>query len=72
MTNKDGGKRVMTLKDFRELTKNLPDDFEINVSVDTSREGERPFNFDQLYNISVDIGYSSKVVHFFGDLHCKS
>ena len=62
----------MTLKEFRQLTKNLPDDFEIEISVDQSREGERPFDFAELYNVSVDIGHSDKVVHFFGDLYNKN
>lgn len=62
----------MTLKEFRQRTENLPDDFEIEVFVDASKERERPFDFDQLYNVSVDIGHSSKVVQISGDLHYKS
>ena len=56
----------MKLKELKERIENLPDDFEIEISADLG--GERPFNFSQLKNISVDIGYSSKVVHFFGDI----
>ena len=62
----------MTLKEFRERTKNLPDDFKIEVHVDMSEEGERPFNFSPLYNVSMDIGHVDNVVQFFGDLYCKS
>ena len=56
----------MKLGELRELTKNLPDDFDIEVSADIG--GDRPFNFEELKNLSVDIGHSDKVVHFFGDL----
>lgn len=56
----------MKLKELKDRIQNLSDDFEIEISVDLV--GERPFNFEQVKNISVDIGYSDRVVHFFGDL----
>lgn len=54
----------MTLGELREFTKNLPDDFKIEITTDLNGK----MDFCHLDNISVDIGYSSKVVHFFGDL----
>lgn len=56
----------MTVKDLKSEIENLPDDFEIAISADIG--GDRPFNFCELENISIDIGYSSKVVHFFGTI----
>lgn len=56
----------MTVKDLKILIEKLPDDFEIDISADIG--GDRPFNFRELKDISVDIGYSSKVVHFFGTI----
>lgn len=56
----------MTVKELKNIIKTLPDDFEIVISVDVG--GDRPFNFSEVENISVDIGHSDKVVHFFGDL----
>ena len=56
----------MKLKELKNIIENLPDDFEIAISADIG--GDRPFNFRELEDISVDIGYSSKVVHFFGIL----
>lgn len=53
----------MTVKELKRGIGKLPDDFEIDISVDIG--GERPFNFRELKDLSVDIGYSSKVVHFF-------
>lgn len=52
----------MTLGELRKITKNLPDDFEIEITGDFGN-----MNFIDIENISVDIGYSSKEVHFFGD-----
>lgn len=48
------------------MVETLSDDFEIVISADIG--GDRPFNFRELEDISVDIGHSSKVVHFFGVL----
>lgn len=56
----------MTLGELRKEIEHLPDDYEIEISADMG--GDRPFNFEQLKDISVDIGYSSRVVHFFGEL----
>lgn len=56
----------MTLKELKDVIETLPDDFEIAISADIG--GDRPFNFRTLEDISVDVGYSSKVVHFFGIL----
>ena len=56
----------MKLKELKNLIENLPDDFEIAISADIG--GDRPFNFRELEDISVDIGYSSKVVLFSGTL----
>lgn len=56
----------LTLGQLRELTKNLPDDFTIEVTATT---GFNPFpNMEELVDVSVDIGYSDKVVHLFGDI----
>lgn len=56
----------LTLGQFRELTKNLPDDFTIEISATT---GFNPFlNMEKLFDVSVDIGHSSKVVHLFGEI----
>lgn len=54
----------MTLGELRDLTKNLPDDFKVEISVSLNAE----MSFLHIDNISVDIGYSSKEVHFFGDI----
>ena len=57
----------MKLGELRNLTKNLPDDFDIEITATTgfSRYG---IDMEHLKNVSVDIGHSSKVVHFFGTL----
>lgn len=57
----------MTIGDFRKRTNDLADDFEIEITADVV--SDRPFNFYDLENISIDIGYSCKVVHIFGDLY---
>lgn len=54
----------MTVKELKNAIDKLPDDFEIAISADIG--GNRPFNFRNLEDITVDVGYSSKVVHFFG------
>ena len=56
----------MKLKELKNIIENLPDDFEIAISADIG--GDRPFNFRELKDISVDIGHSSEVVHFFGTI----
>lgn len=56
----------LTLGQLRELTKNLPNDFVIKISADTLEPCL--FNFVDLIDISVDIGHSDKVVHFFGTM----
>ena len=56
----------MTVKELKAIISTLSDDFEIAISADIG--GDRPFNFRELEDISVDIGHSSKVVHFFGVL----
>lgn len=56
----------MTVKELKDVIETLPDDFEIAISADIG--GDRPFNFRALEDISVDVGHSSKVVHFFGIL----
>lgn len=56
----------MTVKELKNAIETLPDDFEIAISADIG--GDRPFNFRELKDISVDIGHSSKVIHFFGIL----
>ena len=56
----------MTVKELKNTIETLPDDFEIAISADIG--GDRPFNFRELKDISVDVGHSSKVVHFFGIL----
>lgn len=56
----------MKLKELKKIIENLPDDFEIAISADIG--GDRPFNFRELKDISVDIGHSSKVVLFSGTL----
>ena len=56
----------MTVKELKNAIETLPDDFEIEISADIG--GDRPFNFRELKDISVDVGHSSKVVHFFGIL----
>ena len=56
----------LTLGQLRELTKNLPDDFTIEVTATT---GFNPFhNMEELVDVSVDIGNSDKVVHLFGEI----
>ena len=56
----------LTLGKLRELTKNLPDDFTIEVTATT---GFNPFpNMEELVDVSVDIGHSDKVVHLFGEI----
>lgn len=56
----------LTLGQLRELTKNLPDDFTIEITATTDFN---PFpNMEHLVDISVDIGHSDKVVHFFGEI----
>ena len=59
----------MTVKDLKKVIETLPNDFEVVISADIG--GNKPFNFCELEDISVDIGYSSKVVHFFGILGRK-
>ena len=52
--------------ELRELTKNLPDDFTIEVTATTDFN---PFpNMEDLVDVSVDIGHSDKVVHLFGEI----
>lgn len=55
----------MTLGEFRKLTADLPGDFTIEISVTTgySKSG---IDMETLEDVSVDIGHSSEVVHFFG------
>lgn len=56
----------LTLGQLRELTKNLPDDFTIEVTATT---GFNHFpNMEELVDVSVDIGHSDKVVHLFGEI----
>lgn len=55
----------MTLGEFRKLTAGLPDDFTIEITA-TTGYSKYGINMETLKNISVDIGHSSKVVHFFG------
>ena len=56
----------LTLGQLRELRKNLPDDFTIEVTATT---GFNHFlNMEDLVDISVDIGHSDKVVHLFGEI----
>lgn len=56
----------LTLGQLRELAKNLPDDFTIEITATT---GFNPFpNMENLVDVSVDIGHSDKVVHLFGEL----
>ena len=56
----------LTLGQLRELIKNLPDDFTIEVTATT---GFNPFpNMEELVDVSVDIGHSDKVVHLFGEI----
>lgn len=56
----------LTLGQLRELTKNLPDDFTIEI---TATLGFNPFpDMEHLVDISVDIGHSDKVVHLFGEI----
>lgn len=56
----------LTLGQLRELTKNLPDDFTIEITATT---GFKPFpNMENLVDVSVDIGHSDKVVHLFGEI----
>ena len=56
----------LTLGQLRELTKNLPDDFIIEVTATTDFN---PFpNMEDLVDVSVDIGHSDKVVHLFGEI----
>ena len=56
----------LTLVQLRELTKNLSDDFTIEVTATT---GFNPFpNMEELVDVSVDIGHSDKVVHLFGEI----
>jgi hypothetical protein len=56
----------MTVKELKNVIESLSDDFKIVISADIG--GDRPFNFREIKDISVDIGHSSKVVHFFGTL----
>lgn len=56
----------LTLGQLRELTKNLPDDFTIEITATT---GFNPFpNMENLVDVSVDICHSDKVVHLFGEI----
>ena len=56
----------LTLGQLRELTKNLSDDFTIEVTATTDFN---PFpNMEDLVDVSVDIGHSDKVVHLFGEI----
>ena len=56
----------LTLGQLRELTKNLPDDFTIEVTATT---GFNNFiDMEELVDVSVDIGHSDKVVHLFGEI----
>lgn len=56
----------LTLGQLRELTKNLSDDFTIEVTATTDFN---PFpNMEELVDVSVDIGHSDKVVHLFGEI----
>ena len=56
----------LTLGQLRELTKNLPDYFTIEVTATTDFN---PFpNMEDLVDVSVDIGHSDKVIHLFGEI----
>lgn len=56
----------LTLGQLRELTKNLPDDFTIEITATT---GFNPFpNMENLVDVSADIGHSDKVVRLFGEI----
>ena len=50
----------MIVKELKKVIETLPDDFEIVISTDIG--GNRSFNFRELKDISVDIGYSSKAI----------
>ncbi len=56
----------MTVKELKDVIETLPDDFEIAISADIG--GDRPFNFRELKDISIDIGHSSKIFLFSGML----
>lgn len=56
----------LTLGQLRELTKNLPDDFTIEVTAITGFD--HFLNMEELVDVSVDIGHSDKVVHLFGEI----
>lgn len=59
-------KGKLTLGQLRELTKNLSDDFTIEITATTDFN---PFpNMENLVDVSVDIGHSDKVVHLFGEI----
>lgn len=57
----------MKLGELRKLTNGLSDDFDIEITATTgfSRSG---IDMEHLLGVSVDIGHSDKVVHFFGEL----
>lgn len=55
----------MTLGELRKLTAGLPDDFTIEITA-TTGYSKYGIDMETLKNVSVDIGHSSKVVHFFG------
>lgn len=63
---KNMNKEKLTLGQLRELTKNLSDDFTIEITATTDFN---PFpNMENLVDVSVDIGHSDKVVHLFGEI----
>ena len=55
----------MTLGEFRKLTASLPDGFTIEITA-TTGYSKCGIDMETLRSISVNIGHSSKVVHFFG------
>lgn len=57
----------MKLGELRKYTEELSDDFDIEITA-TVGYSKYGIDMEHLKDVSIDIGHSSKVVHFFGTL----
>ena len=57
----------MKLGELRKQIEGLSDDFDIEITA-TVGYSKYGIDMEHLKNVSVDIGHSSEVVHFFGTL----
>ena len=55
----------MTLGELRKLTKDLPDNFEVEVVEDVTQPGDHFMTFDNFEVEDLDIAHSDRVIRLF-------